>query len=39
VRPNLFGVFGRKAGSVPDFKYSPSFAQADFIWDEAHLDV
>jgi cytochrome c len=37
--PNLFGVFGRKAGSVPDFKYSPGFAQADFVWDEAHLDA
>jgi cytochrome c len=37
--PNLFGVFGRKAGSVPDFKYSPGFAQVDFVWDEAHLNA
>jgi cytochrome c len=37
--PNLFGVLGRKAGSVPDFKYSPGFAQEDFVWDEAHLDA
>jgi cytochrome c len=37
--PNLFGVFGRKAGSFPGFKYSPGFAQADFVWDDAHLDA
>ena len=36
--PNLAGVIGRKAGSLPDFKYSPAFAKADFVWDEAHLD-
>ncbi|HEY2132948.1 MAG TPA: c-type cytochrome [Acetobacteraceae bacterium] len=37
--PNLFGVFGRKAGSFPGFHYSPGFAQADFVWDEVHLDA
>jgi cytochrome c len=37
--PNLFGVFGRKAGSFPGFHYSPGFAQADFVWDEAHLEA
>lgn len=36
--PNLAGVYGRKAGTVPDFKYSPGFAEADWNWDEAHLD-
>ncbi len=36
--PNLAGVYGRKAGSVPGFKYSAGFADADFAWDEAHLD-
>jgi cytochrome c len=37
--PNLNGVFGRKAGSLPGFKYSAGFAQADFVWDEPHLDA
>ncbi len=37
--PNLAGVIGRKAGSVPDFKYSAGFANADFTWDDAHLDA
>lgn len=36
--PNLAGVYGRKAGSVPGFSYSPGFAKADFNWDEQHLD-
>ncbi len=36
--PTLDGVFGRKAGSVVDFHYSPSFAKADWTWDDAHLD-
>jgi cytochrome c len=37
--PNLAGVFQRKAGSSPGFHYSPGFAQAGFVWDEAHLDA
>ena len=36
--PLLKGVFGRKAGSLPGFKYSPGFATAGFIWDEPHLN-
>ena len=36
--PNLAGVYGRKAGSVPGYKYSAGFADADWAWDEAHLD-
>ena len=38
--PNLFGVVGRKAGSVPGFKYSPALAAGggDIIWDEGTLD-
>ena len=37
--PTLEGVFGRKAGAVADFHYSPGFAKADWAWDEAHLDA
>jgi cytochrome c len=36
--PNLYGVFGRKAGSEAGFPYSAGFAKANFNWDEAHLD-
>lgn len=35
--PNLFGVIGRAAGSVEDFKYGKSLAaagEAGLIWDE-----
>ena len=37
--PNLAGVYGRKAGTVPEFKYSPGFADANWAWDEEHLDA
>ncbi len=37
--PNLAGVFMRKAGSVPGFHYSQGFANADFVWDDQHLDA
>lgn len=30
--PTLYGVIGRKAGSVPSFHYSPGLAKASFIW-------
>jgi cytochrome c len=36
--PSLAGVYGRKPGSVPGFRYSPGYAKADFVWDEVHLD-
>jgi cytochrome c len=37
--PPLLGIFGRKPGSAVGFQYSPGYAAADFIWDEAHLDL
>jgi cytochrome c len=37
--PTLAGVFGRKAGSVAGFHYSPGFANADFSWDDTKLDA
>ncbi len=36
--PNLYDVYGRKAGSEKGFAYSAGFAKADFVWDDAHLD-
>jgi cytochrome c len=37
--PSLFKVVGRRAGSMEGFRYSPGFAKADFVWDEARLDA
>ena len=31
IGPNLYGVFGRKAGSVPDFKYSDAVKNSGVI--------
>jgi cytochrome c len=36
--PNLYGVFGRKAGAVPDYTYSEAVKSAGFVWDASHLD-
>ncbi len=36
--PNLYTVFGRRAGSEPGFPYSTGFARANFNWDDTHLD-
>ncbi len=38
IGPSLKGVVGRKAGSLPDYAYSPAMKSADFIWDETMLD-
>jgi cytochrome c len=34
VGPNLFGVFGRKAGLTPGFAYSDALANSDVIWTQ-----
>ena len=36
--PSLFGVFGRKAGTAPGFKYSEAMAASEVIWDNDTLD-
>jgi cytochrome c len=36
--PNLWGVFGRKAGSVPDFNYSDGLKATGIVWDAAQID-
>jgi cytochrome c len=36
--PNLYGVFGRRAGVHPGFNYSSAMKAADFTWDGARLD-
>src|ERR1700756_1601257 len=37
--PSLFGIVGRRAGSVDGFHYSGGFAKTDFTWDESSLDA
>lgn len=32
--PTLHKVFGRKAGTLPGYHYSPALERADIIWDE-----
>lgn len=36
--PNLHGVFGRPAGSVPDFPYSEVLRDAGFVWTPRAMD-
>lgn len=38
VGPTHGGVFGRKAGSVPDYVYSPALKQVRLVWNESNLD-
>ena len=36
--PRLHGVFGRVAGSVPDYKYSDALKNSGIIWTDQTLD-
>lgn len=36
--PRLRGVYGRKAGSVSNYKYSDALRNAGVTWDETSLD-
>ena len=36
--PNLHGLFGRKAGSVAGFNYSPALKASGLVWDAQTLD-
>ena len=38
VGPNLYGVFGRKAGTAPDFKYSDAVKNSGIVWDEKTIN-
>jgi cytochrome c2 len=33
IGPSLHGVFGRKAGTMPDFRYSVSMRNSGIVWD------
>lgn len=36
--PNLYGVFGRKAGSVPGYAYSRALKNSGIVWNSRMLD-
>lgn len=37
--PNLYGVFGRRAGSRADFDYSAALSSSDIIWTPAAVEA
>jgi len=37
--PSLHGVFGRKAGTLADFRYSPALKRSGIIWTAETLDT
>jgi len=37
IGPSLRGVYGRKSGALPDFRYSNAMLRANRVWDEANL--
>jgi cytochrome c len=38
IGPSLFGVVGRKSGSIDGFKYSEAMKKADLTWSNDTLD-
>lgn len=38
VGPRLHGLFGRKAGAVTDFKYSPALRDSTLVWTPETVD-
>lgn len=38
VGPRHCGLFGRRAGSVPGFVYSPAMKRSGIVWNEKSLD-
>ena len=39
IGPRHRGVFGRVAGSLDDFRYSPALQASDLVWDAESLDL
>ena len=37
--PPLFGFFGREAGSLSGFSFSPALAESEFVWTPRALDA
>ena len=39
VGPDLHGVFGRKAASLEDFRYSPALKRSGITWSKETIDA
>src|ERR1700733_12449734 len=39
IGPSLAGIWGRKAGTLEDFRYSNAMKQSNVTWDELTLDA
>ena len=39
VGPSLFGVLGRNAGSLDDYRYSPALKRSGIVWSPQTLDT
>ncbi len=37
--PTLFGLFGRPAGTVPGYRYSPVLDSAGIVWNDESIDA
>lgn len=37
--PRLFGLFGRRAGTVADYKYSPALRDSTLVWTPETVDA
>jgi len=37
IGPNLYGVFGRKAGTLPGYNYTQAMQQSEIVWEEGTL--
>ncbi|MFQ6018819.1 MAG: c-type cytochrome, partial [Kiloniellaceae bacterium] len=37
--PTLYGLFGRRAGSVPGYNYSQALRESDLVWTEATVNA
>jgi len=37
--PTLYGVFGRRAGTVPGYTYSAALKESDVVWTEKTIDA
>ncbi|MEP2979059.1 MAG: cytochrome c family protein [Lentilitoribacter sp.] len=38
VGPSLYGVFGRAAGTLEDYKYSKAMIGSGIVWDDENMD-
>ena len=39
IGPTLFGIFGRTAGELGDYRYSPALKRSGIIWTDGTLDT